>query len=133
MATATKAKGLKGVTDRRTVLEYKGERHDLKPTRRQRILEGPKPSRSSQVAARPQTKGNTTTYSGRLGAILRKRREELGLSVEAFKDFLATNDVEVTVHTVYHWEKGLRPIPLNAVPAIAKILKLAIRDLLPAK
>ena len=91
------------------------------------------PSRSRKVAARPQSKGNPNTYSGRLGTVVRTRREALAISVEAFKDALEALDVTVTDHTVYHWEKGLRPIPLNAVPAIAKVLKLAIRDLLPAK
>lgn len=106
----------------------------LKRSRPERTLKGSKQAAGGRsVAARPQSKGNTHTYSGRLGAAVRKRREELGLSVESFVTALASHETDITTHTVYHWEKGLRPIPLNAVPAIAKVLKVAIRDLLPAK
>lgn len=74
---------------------------------------------------------NTQTYSGRLGAIVRERREKLGLSVDELKDRLAQFDIEINSPTIYHWESGRNPIPLNSLPALSSILKMPIRKLLP--
>lgn len=74
---------------------------------------------------------NTESYSGRLGAAVRERREKLGLTVEAFKLSLALHDIEVGEPTIYHWESGRNPIPINSLPAISAVLKMPIRKLLP--
>lgn len=74
---------------------------------------------------------NTESYSGRLGAVIRERREKLGMTVEAFKLSLAQHDVTILEPTIYHWESGRNPIPINAMPAIALVLKMPIRKLMP--
>lgn len=73
------------------------------------------------------------TYSGRLGARIRKQRAALEMSVESFVTALKSRDVEVENVTVYAWESGRNPIPLNAVPAIAATLRVPVLDLLPKK
>ena len=118
---------------RKGLKAYGGAVADLRPRHGQIIVGGSNHPRSPRVAARPQSNADLSTYTGRLGAAVRKRREELGLSVDDLSASLAAAGIEATKHSVYHWEKGLRPIPVNALPALAKTLKLAIRELVPAK
>lgn len=90
-----------------------------------------KPSKGLTKVGKKTSARNTDTYSGRIGAVVRERREKLGLTVDAFVGALAQRDIEVQPPTIYHWESGRNPIPVNALPAIAAILKTPIRKLLP--
>jgi DNA-binding transcriptional regulator YiaG len=67
-----------------------------------------------------------STYSGRVGARIRKRREAVGVSVDELADACG-----VTVQTIYAWEAGRNAINLNALPLIAAKIKSSPHKLLP--
>jgi DNA-binding transcriptional regulator YiaG len=67
-----------------------------------------------------------TTYTGQVGARVRKRREQLGVTVDELADAC-----QVTAKTVYAWEAGHNPIPINALPLIAAKLGTSPKRLLP--
>lgn len=71
---------------------------------------------------------DTTTYSGRLGKSVRARREKLGISVSDFAASLKVKPV-----TIYAWESGKNPVPINIVPTIAKVLGTTAAKILPAE
>lgn len=90
-----------------------------------------KPSNKGSDMGRNTTAQDLDTYSGRLGANIRARREKLGLSVSEFVASLTSKKVKVKAVTIYAWESGQNPIPLNAVPAIADALGWSVSKLLP--
>lgn len=84
-------------------------------------------------AERAKKSADPGTYSGRCAARLRQLRREAGLSVEELAKRLSTAGYSVSVPTIYHWENGTRRIDLDAIPALAKALKVAPHKLLPDK
>ena len=83
------------------------------------------------MSPRPQRGPDLSTYSGRLGANMRQRREKLGLSVDEFRLKLAAEGVEVQNAAIYSWEIGRRVLTVETLPAVAKALGTTIRRLLP--
>lgn len=73
------------------------------------------------------------TYSGRLGARLRKLREDAGLSIDQVVERINKNGHTMKPNTFRHWEIARTSPPWDAVPAIAKALKVAVRELIPPK
>lgn len=67
-----------------------------------------------------------STFRGRVGAILRRRREQLGLSVAEVAE-----SIGVATQTLYSWEQGHNPVPTDRLPNIAAALKTKVRRLLP--
>ena len=62
---------------------------------------------------------NLSTYSGRFGARLRELRAKAGLSQAEFAEAM-----QVQQSTISRWELGERFPPADALPAIAKVLRL---------
>lgn len=85
-------------------------------------------SKRAATVGRSTSAEDLSTYSGRLGKRMRKRREDLAMSVKEFADAL-----DVQIPTVYHWESGRNPVPMDSLPAIAKALKTTIHELLPKR
>jgi len=75
--------------------------------------------------ARPLKQQNETTYSGRVGAIIRRRRLRKKLTVEQ-----AADRAGMPTSTWYHAEAG-RHLTLQRLPAIAEALGCKPRSLLP--
>jgi transcriptional regulator with XRE-family HTH domain len=75
--------------------------------------------------ARPSKQQDLKTFVGRIGAEIRRRREERKLTVEQ-----AAAKAGAPVPTWYHWESGSH-LPLDRLPAIAKALRCTPRDLIP--
>jgi len=73
-----------------------------------------------------------STFSGRVGHAMRVRREAIGKSVEDVQRALDAADIPATTAAIYHWESGRRPIPINALPVIADLLRVSVRSLIPA-
>ncbi len=74
-----------------------------------------------------------STYSGRVAIRLRKLREGAGLSVEQVVEKLNNAGWSIGVQTYYGWENKRRSVDLDAVPFVAKVLKVKPRELLPEK
>lgn len=108
-------------------------------TKREPILAGStsRPRRAGSLkgtavaAARQQADVDLSTYRGRLGASIRARREQQRLSVAELVDALMTEGVNVTATTLYHYEKGRRPIQVDDLPGFARALKTTVHKLLP--
>lgn len=82
---------------------------------------------------RKPAKPKLDTYSGRLGARIRELRNERGWPVEQFWLRLDRAGVKASVATINNWEAGRRAPHLDDCPAIAKVLGVAILELLPPK
>lgn len=73
-------------------------------------------------------------YSGRLAARIRFLREEAGLTVEELAEKITDAGHSIATPSLYHWENGNRVPSIDALPAIAKALKLkSVSELLPPK
>lgn len=72
-----------------------------------------------------------TTFSGRLGANIRARREKLGLTVDEVAEELQRHGFKVSYKALYAWEAGQNPININALPTIAAKLGTTVRKLTP--
>lgn len=68
-----------------------------------------------------------STYSGRLGAAIRARREAIGMSVADLAAMLP----DVTASAIYQWEAGRHSPPADLFPVIAAALKTRVRKLMP--
>lgn len=79
---------------------------------------------------RNKTAKDLSTLSGRIGNAVCILRTFKGTSVEKFRAALARHGCEVSEATIYAWEAGTRPIPINDLPAIAKALRTTVRDLI---
>lgn len=90
-------------------------------------------TRNRKLAARPHAKTDTSTYSGRLGLAIRKRRQDIGVSVADIVTALNVAGFNLQAPAVYNWETGVNPIPMNALPTLAKVLKTTVHELLPPK
>ena len=86
------------------------------------------------MAARPRTqKPNETRYSGRVAARIEARRAELGMSIVDLADKVTTSGYKLAPPTLYNWLGGNREPALDALPYLAKVLKVKLLDLLPPK
>lgn len=77
------------------------------------------------MAGRPSKAPDTSTFTGKIGAEIRRRRERKGLSVAEVAE-----SVGVPAPTWYHWEAG-RQMPLERLPAIAEALGCKVKALIP--
>lgn len=77
------------------------------------------------MAGRPAHEPDTSTFLGKIGAEIRRRRERKGLSVAA-----AADAAGVPVPTWYRWEAG-SGLTLERLPAVAEALDCKVRLLLP--
>jgi DNA-binding XRE family transcriptional regulator len=83
-------------------------------------------SPKGRTVGRSTSAEDLSTYSGKIGARIRKRREQLAITVEDF-----ANKLGVKLPTIYHWEAGRNPVPVNLLPDIAAALSTSIHRLLP--
>ena len=74
-----------------------------------------------------------SNYSGRLAKSIRTTRERKGLTVQQVIERMEKAGWPVALQTFYGWENRKRQVNWDALPALAKALKVKIRDLLPAK
>ena len=93
----------------------------------------PERKRAKQVAPRPSKQPDKTTYRGRLAHNLRKRREDLGLSVAEVEARLEAAGTPISLHALYKYETSERPVTADDLPALAKALETTIHKLVPAK
>lgn len=77
------------------------------------------------MSARP-SKQNLDTYTGRLGAAIKARRQRRRMTADEFAAAVPTS-----LATVYGWESGRKQVPVNLLPAIARALGVSIHTLLP--
>lgn len=82
---------------------------------------------------RRQKDPDESTYKGRLGANIRKRREQLGLKPSHVAAAMLEHGVEIGEKSLYAYELGTTGIDLDHLPALAAALNTSIRKLLPAK
>ena len=79
--------------------------------------------------ARPRKEIDTSTYTGRFAARLKKLRERAGLTHED-----VANELGVTLSMVYFYEDGTHVPKVSAYPTLAKLYNLKkINALLPEK
>lgn len=84
----------------------------------------------------PKRKIDTTKYSGRIAARLRKLREERGWLVNdlaAAINRLLPADQRVAVSTVHHWDNGGRRLDPDLYPIVARAFGLTVAEFLPLK
>lgn len=96
-------------------------------------LAGSCPKRKRALAPRPAKQPDRTTYRGRLAHNLRKRREKLDLSVADIEARLQAAGTPISLHAIYKYETGERPVTVDDLPALAKALETTIHELLPAR
>lgn len=77
---------------------------------------------------RPTKDPDVTTFIGRFGAELRRRRERKKFAVEE-----AAAAAGVPAPTWYAWEAGRYAPPIEKLPAIAAALGCSVRLLLPER
>ncbi len=73
------------------------------------------------------------SYSGRLGYRLRKLRNNAKLSIDEVAERMEKFGYTIKPNTFRHWEIARTSPPWDAVPAIAKALKVKPRELVPVK
>ena len=78
--------------------------------------------------ARPANEPDTGTFAGRVGALFRKRREAVRLSVEQAAELAG-----VPASTWYRWEQGSNIPRMDRLPDIAQALKCSPRQLVPER
>lgn len=71
------------------------------------------------------------TFTGRIGANIRARRESLGHSAGEIHAKLEAAGLSLSLATLYNWESGHAPIPVDALPFIATALRTSVKRLLP--
>lgn len=82
----------------------------------------------------PEKKPDTTTYSGRIGARIRKLRKDRDWSVEQLRDALAAKHVTIAISTIYGIENGSREIDVDHMPGFAAAFGFkTVGEFLPAK
>lgn len=90
-------------------------------------------TRTRQVAARPRKEPDSKTFSGRLARQIRALRDGHEWSAEELAQKIRAAGYGVSISTIYHWENGTRQIPVDALPYIAKALRVQLIDLFPQK
>lgn len=122
MATVAKGK-------RRTVLEYKGERLDLKPAHGQRMLAVRSKATKVRKVGRDRAKPDTSTYEGRFAARLDELSKAAGFTPPALAERLGLSE-----QVVYDWLAGRKMPAVGRFPVLAKLFKLKHPgDILPPK
>ncbi|MBN2024979.1 MAG: helix-turn-helix transcriptional regulator [Pirellulales bacterium] len=74
-----------------------------------------------------------STYSGRLAKRMIDLRTKADFSVADVVERMAKAGYEIKDMAYRHWESNRRQPDLDALPAIAKALKVRIKDLMPAR
>lgn len=82
---------------------------------------------------RPPKQPDKSTFRGRLAALIRARREALGLTVADIEARLQAAGTPISSHALYKYETGERPVTADDLPALAKALETSIHKLIPAK
>ena len=75
---------------------------------------------------RPKGEPNETTYAGRLGASIRTRREQIGMSVAELAQAIGVSEA-----AIYEWERARRKLNIDYLPAIAAALRTTVKKLMP--
>lgn len=83
------------------------------------------------MSPRPTNEPNTDTYRGKVGAAIRARREKLSISIAEFVDSIALYGIVIKDKTLYAWETGRNPVPIDNLPAIAAVLQTTVKRLMP--
>ena len=89
---------------------------------------------TQNLSGRGRKPGKVTgnTFRHKVARRIRDRRLELEMRAEDASDGVARIvGRSVNVQTWYHWEKGTHPFDIDVLPAIAKVLSVSPRDLLP--
>lgn len=89
-------------------------------------------AKSSDLGRQPK-EPDTTRYGGRLALRIRELREAAGLTVEQLAERITKAGYTTKTPTLYHWQNGTREPNIDALPAIARALKVSIADLMPEK
>jgi ribosome-binding protein aMBF1 (putative translation factor) len=82
---------------------------------------------------KPNKEPDAAKYSGRIAVSIRATRERAGMSVEELAVRVSQAGYIVASPTLYHWENGNRRPDLDALPFIAKALRVPLMELLPPK
>jgi transcriptional regulator with XRE-family HTH domain len=82
---------------------------------------------------KPRKEPDQSRYSGRLAKRLRTLRDAAGVDIDDLAEKLTKAGYPVSTPTLYAWESGRLQIQLDALPYLAKALKVKVSDLLPEK
>lgn len=93
----------------------------------------PRAKLADSMAPRASKEPDKSTYRGRLAVRIRARREKLGLSAAEVEARLAAAGNPISLHALYKYETGERPVTADDLPALAKALETTIHELIPAK
>ena len=74
-----------------------------------------------------------SSYSGRVASRLVKLREEAGLTVEQVVEKINKAGYDMGCPAYRHWESNRSQINVDAIPSIAKALRMKPREVLPIK
>lgn len=91
-----------------------------------------RPSNSEGIVARETKPVDESKYSGRLAARIRALRIEAGMDVKTLAAAVTRKGYKLGTSTLYAWENGNLQAQLDALPALAKALKVSLLDLLPS-
>lgn len=78
---------------------------------------------------RPRSEPDQSTFAGRFGFRIRKRRDALGWSVAELSEKLIAAGIKASPPAIYNWEMGHRLPSIDAVPILAQVLRLKVADL----
>lgn len=90
-------------------------------------------SQQGATVARQPKQVDESTYSGRLAVRIRALRNEAGMDVDTLAKAVTKKGYKVGTSTLYHWENGTLQPQLDALPALAKALKVDLLTLLPSE
>jgi len=74
-----------------------------------------------------------SSYSGRVASQLVRLREEAGLSVDEVVEKVNKAGYEVSIATLKHWENNRIKVNIDAIPYLAKSLKVKPHDIWPKR
>lgn len=84
------------------------------------------------MSPRPPKPAPTNTYAGHVAQNLRYLRAVAGLSVGELRDRLEALGQPVPLSTVYAYERGQIPLPLDLAPAFASAFRcLTVAEIFP--
>lgn len=81
----------------------------------------------------PRKEPDKKKYSGRLAARIRALREKADMTIEQLAGDMQRAGYEISAPTLYHWENGQRQPQLDALPYVAKVLRVELTELFPKK
>jgi transcriptional regulator with XRE-family HTH domain len=82
---------------------------------------------------RPHKQPSSRTWLGRVARRIRELRINAGLSVHEARKTLASHGYDVTIQSIYKWERGVTAPTVEAFPAIAKTYRVQPGDILPSR